>query len=142
MTIQGVGQPIQGLTRHQLHYLHLKLLLMASLQRILLVILGSAVGSESCAIHVQQVAGHLPIILQRVKYFSAVAHDGPPIRLVSKRGILLSIRSRWSKKRRKCRWRKRGRVQSAVVGTINARVHEPHRTKLVEIKQHDGRADL
>jgi len=28
MTIQGVGQPIQGLTRHQLHYLHLKLLLM------------------------------------------------------------------------------------------------------------------
>ena len=28
MTIQGVGQPIQGLTRHQLHYLCLKLLLM------------------------------------------------------------------------------------------------------------------
>jgi len=30
MTIQGVGQPIQGLTRHQLHYLRLKLLLMTT----------------------------------------------------------------------------------------------------------------
>ena len=77
-----------------------------------------------------------------MKYVSVVAHDGPPIRLVSKRGILASIRSRWSKKHRKCRRRKRRRVQFAVVGTINPRVHDPHRAKLVEIKQHDARADL
>ena len=110
-------------------------------QRILLVLLRNAVGSESRAVHVQLTTGHLPVVRQRFEYVSAVAHDGPPIRLVPERSVLVPIRSRRSKERRKRRRRQRGRVRPAVVGTIKARVHEPHGTKLLEMEEHDARAD-
>ena len=110
-------------------------------QRILLVFLRNAVRSESRAVHVHLATGHFPIERQRFEYVSAVAHDGPPIRLVTERSVFVPIRTRRSKERCKCRWRKRGRVQSAVVSTIKARVHEPHGTKSLEIEEHDARAD-
>ena len=78
---------------------------------------------------------------QRFEYVSAVAHDGPPIRLVPERGVFVPMRTRRSEERRKCRWRQRRRVRTAVVGAVNARVHEPHGTKLLEMEEHDARAD-